>query len=358
MMQELNNITVNSLPVKTWNFLRMNESKVEHIEVDKSAVVSMNREDFKGDIEFYSNVDNSKLADFSEVTTGIGNSLEDIDADNELIVIKDNIKADKPLIIKYKYNDNTKCANRLFFVSNQNSSLNVIVLFEAENSTAGVSVHEIKSIVKENANLNIYTANLLADGYVTLHNCGARCADNATFSLVQVITGSEKTYYGGYTKLEGKNSSFLSDIAYYANKEQILDMNYVAKHTGRKTNCDMSATGVLDDDAKKIFRGTIDFVKGCSGAKGNEREDVLLLSDNNVNQTIPLILCDEEDVEGNHGATIGKIDDEVIFYLGSRGISRKEAERMMAKARIKAVCDKFPSDEIREQITTYMEGRI
>lgn len=357
-MQELNNITVNSLPVKTWNFLRMNESKVEHIEVNDSAIVTINRDDFNGNIEFHTNVDNSNLAEFKNVTTGSGDAFEALNANNEVVIINENVKADKPLIIKYRYNGNTKCANRLFFVSNSNSKLDVIVVFESDEDANGVSVHEIKAILKENANLNIYTANLLSDGYVTLHNNGAVCDDNAVYSLVQVITGSEKTYYGGYTKLTGKNSSFVSDIAYYANKEQILDMNYVAKHTGKKSNCDMTATGVLDDNAKKIFRGTIDFVKGCKGAKGNEREDVLLLSDNNVNQTIPLILCDEEDVEGNHGATIGKIDDEIIFYLGSRGISRKEAERMMAKARIKAVCDKFPSDEIKEQITTYMEGRI
>lgn len=46
---------------------------------------------------------------------------------------------------------------------------------------------------------------------------------------------------------------------------------------------------------------------------GNEKEDVLLLDDTIVNQTIPLILCNEEDVEGNHGATIGKLDEERCF---------------------------------------------
>ena len=70
----------------------------------------------------------------------------------------------------------------------------------------------------------------------------------------------------------------------------------------------------------KLFRGSIDFVKGCAGSVGNEKEDVLLLGDDVVNQTIPLILCAEEDVEGNHGASIGELDEKTLFYLMSRGI--------------------------------------
>lgn len=59
----------------------------------------------------------------------------------------------------------------------------------------------------------------------------------------------------------------------------------------------MNADGILDDQAFKLFRGTIDFKNGSSGSKGDEKEDVLLMGDNVVNQTIPLILCAEEDVE-------------------------------------------------------------
>ena len=59
------------------------------------------------------------------------------------------------------------------------------------------------------------------------------------------------------------------------------------------------------------------------GAKGDEKEDVLLVGDNMVNQTIPLILCAEEDVEGNHGASIGKLDENMLFYAATRGIPRR-----------------------------------
>ena len=72
--------------------------------------------------------------------------------------------------------------------------------------------------------------------------------------------------------------------------------------------------------AHKVFRGSIDFKRGASGAKGTESEQVLLLGDDVINQTIPLILCAEEDVEGNHGAAIGELDEELslIHILTSK----------------------------------------
>ena len=69
----------------------------------------------------------------------------------------------------------------------------------------------------------------------------------------------------------------------------------------------MTANGVLRDHAKEAVSRYHDFKKGAKGAKGDELEDVLLLDDGVQNQTIPLILCAEEDVEGNHGASIGSL---------------------------------------------------
>lgn len=73
--------------------------------------------------------------------------------------------------------------------------------------------------------------------------------------------------------------------------------------------------GALRDGAKKIFRGTIDFKTGASDSVGNELENVLMLGDDVENKTVPVILCSEENVVGNHGATIGELDEDTMFYL-------------------------------------------
>ena len=70
----------------------------------------------------------------------------------------------------------------------------------------------------------------------------------------------------------------------------------------------------------------------------------------------PLILCAEEDVEGNHGATIGKLDEDLVFYLESRGMALAEIYRMMAKARINAVLRFVPDEKTKADVASYLES--
>ena len=76
---------------------------------------------------------------------------------------------------------------------------------------------------------------------------------------------------------------------------------------------------------------------------------VLLLGDDVVNKTIPLILCAEENVEGNHGATIGALDDDTLFYFASRGMDEKTAERVMTRAKRERICRRIPDAQSREE---------
>ena len=78
-------------------------------------------------------------------------------------------------------------------------------------------------------------------------------------------------------------------------------------------------------------------------------------NDGAVNQTIPLILCAEEDVQGSHGATIGRLDDELLFYLCSRGMSREKAAQVMTRAKLDKVCRKIGDEAARRLAWDYLE---
>ena len=167
--------------------------------------------------------------------------------------------------------------------------------------------------------------------------------------------GGAETYAGCQADLAGKESTMNADVGYLGRDSQRFDMNYVANHRGEKSRSRILAGGVLRDQAFKLFRGTIDFKFGAAGAEGEEKEDVLLLGDDVINQTIPLILCAEEDVQGNHGATIGRLDDELLFYLCSRGMSPEAASEMITRARLDAVCRKIGDEAAEQMVQDYLE---
>lgn len=173
--------------------------------------------------------------------------------------------------------------------------------------------------------------------------------EEADMDMIQILPGRGDVYSGCITKLEGKNSRCTYDVAYLACADQKCDMNYVAQHIGKETVCDIDARGVLKEGAFKTLRATIDFKSGTAGSKGKENERVLLLGENIVNQSIPLILCTEEDVEGAHGSQIGGLADDILLYFGSRGIDRSTAEKMISFGNFERLINRIKDEDIKKR---------
>ena len=95
----------------------------------------------------------------------------------------------------------------------------------------------------------------------------------------------------------------------------------------------------------------------AKGAQGNEAETVLVLGDDVVNKTLPTILCDEDDVAGNHGATIGSVSPEQLAFLASRGLSRTDAEQLFVRALYEDALMHAPCPEARAVVENDTKGQ-
>ena len=130
------------------------------------------------------------------------------------------------------------------------------------------------------------------------------------------------------------------------------------RHRGKKTISNIIANGVLAGTAQKTLRGTIDLVHGCKGSEGTERETVLIASKGVDNKTVPTILCDEDDVAGNHGATIGHVRPDQLFYLMCRGVSEADAEALFLRAKFEDAALTAPSERVRRAVCRLAERAI
>ena len=135
-------------------------------------------------------------------------------------------------------------------------------------------------------------------------------------------------------------------------------MNYIAELRGKKSNIDIEVQGALKDTAKKHFKGTIDFKKGCKKATGNENEACMLLSDTAKSIALPMLLCSEEDVEGNHSSSAGKIGEKELFYIMSRGFELKEAMKLMVRAKFNKILANIKNVELVEEILNEIDKRL
>jgi hypothetical protein len=135
-------------------------------------------------------------------------------------------------------------------------------------------------------------------------------------------------------------------------------LNYIAELRGEKANIDIEVQGALSGTAKKHFKGTIDFKKGCKKSIGNENEACMLLSDTAKSLALPMLLCSEEDVEGNHSSSSGKADEKELFYIMTRGFSKKEAMKLLVRARFNKLLESISDDALRNEISFEIDKRL
>ena len=260
---------------------------------------------------------------------------------------------EEPLILTFDFDKPSAAAQIIY--AKENTKGTIILIYKGNGPA---SILQTKVYAESYANIHLIKAQLLDSGALHFDDTQVFCEENASVKFTQIELGASHVNSGLHVNLSGYQSSFDSKVAYLCQNDQILDMNHIVYHYGKKSECNMQVDGTLKDNAQKAYRGTIDLKKGCCGAKGHEMEETLLLSPKTVNKSLPVILCDEEDVEGEHGATIGRLSSDILFYMQSRGISEKEAEVLLSRAKIQAAVDLIPDEQVKEQIGTFLEKLI
>ena len=158
--------------------------------------------------------------------------------------------------------------------------------------------------------------------------------------------------------LRGDDSSADFEAVYFGDGKRKLDFNYVIRQRGKRTQATMNVRGALTDKSDKIFRGTLDFQRGAKNSTGRELEEVIILSSGTRNRSVPLMLAAEDEVDGHHAVSVGRLDEEKIFYLMSRGLDKSEAERLIVEAAFNPVMEKISDETLREELSKNLQRRL
>ncbi|MBR5933272.1 MAG: SufD family Fe-S cluster assembly protein [Treponema sp.] len=348
---------INNIPSLTWNWLKMNSSELKvNSELKEKSHFSISKiphgVTFVEDAEKY-------MMSIAPVETGTGKEISAILFDNEIIpsalIVDEKTKVEEPVICDFSCKDKHYSYSSQIIYAKKDSEITVIMNFSSETKAHGLNIVQTKLYAEKNAKIHLITTQTLGKEFIHVNDIGTLGEENSKIEVSQIELGSKKAYVGVHSLLKEYQSKFVSNTAYYCRDDQELDMNYVVKHTGRKTDCNMKVAGTLNGNSKKTYRGTIDFKNGCQGATGDEQEETLLLSPSVVNNSIPVILCDEEDVAGEHGATIGRMSEDILFYMKSRGINKESAQRVLCQAKINRVASKIPDENTKKMISKYMD---
>ncbi|KAF1854865.1 hypothetical protein Lal_00007224, partial [Lupinus albus] len=199
---------------------------------------------------------------------------------------------------------------------------------------------------------------LLAGDADHIDAVGSAAGEQSVIDCTLIELGAQQVISNCQTRLAGTGSTGNINSIYFGDKRRQIDIHYQLTYQARETVGEIKARGALLDQSRKTFRGTLDFMRGARGAKGKEEEYAVLLSPEVRNQSIPLMLCAEDAVEGQHAASAGKVDENKLFYLMSRGLSETEAKKLVIEAAFQPILAEVPLAALQQEISDYVQGRL
>ena len=372
----MDNLKLNETPVRTAKNFRINNIKLENIEVPEVIPLFENvtiiGDTSKMDIE--QNADNTNIdlvyglsEEFTnQVQYGANQKIKlNINSNqNEEVMPKlcecSDIKEKKTEAeIDFNFdNENSVLIDNIEIIANENTKSTVIIKYTSNKENECYHNGIIKAKAEKNAELNIVLVNLMnikSNNFLAIEN---DFGENAKINYTIVDFGGKHSITNYYSNLQGDNCDNQLNTIYLGKENQVFDLNYIGDLRGKKSNIDIEVQGALKDTSKKHFKGTIDFKKGCKKATGNENEACMLLSDTAKSIALPMLLCSEEEVEGNHSSSAGKIGEKELFYIMSRGFELKEAMKLMVRARFNQILEKIENEELREEILQEIDKRL
>ena len=193
--------------------------------------------------------------------------------------------------------------------------------------------------------------NLLSKDSTSLISFENSIDESSDININFIDLGGKVRLSNYYSVLERNSNNSFNNL-YIGRDSDRIDMNYYMVNIGEKSNSNIEIAGALFDQSNKSFKGTIDFLEGSKNAIGYENENCLLFSDTSISKSLPMLLCHEEDVSGTHSVSTGKVDEDKLFYLTSKGIDEEEAKRLIMLGNFNKVLERVDN---KEEIINYIK---
>ena len=205
-------------------------------------------------------------------------------------------------------------------------------------------------------------------GYVAVQKWGrnvwhfsdqrAELQKDSTLRLFNVTLGGKFSKTRVEASLVGEGSNAELKAIYFASGEQFFDFHTLQDHRVGNTRSDLLFKGALQDVSRTVYAGLIKIEKHAARSDAYQANRNLVLSDKAKATSIPMLEIDNNDVRCTHGATVGPVDPEHLFYLRSRGIPEPTAKRMLIQGFFGDVLDRIPFEHARRLVEAELEARI
>ncbi len=237
----------------------------------------------------------------------------------------------------------------------------VTYVHESASPTENVdSLHAglVEIILEQNAHLRFVELQSWGQHVWNFSHERVRVGRDATVDWIFGAVGSRLTKNFSELDLVGEGATGRMSGFYFTNDHQHLDHDTQQNHLAPHTTSDLLFKGALKGKSRSVWQGMIYVAPGAQKTDGYQANRNLVLSDQARADSIPGLEICADDVRCTHGATVGKLEEEPLFYLRSRGIPRPEAEKLLVEGFFDPIMQRIPFEGVRERFQKAIEEKL
>jgi Fe-S cluster assembly protein SufD len=274
-----------------------------------------------------------------------------------LVVVPKGLELEKPLYVRIEATGQTFW--RLVVVAEEGARASLIEEYASPSPGAEAYSNAVTELfVEQAAKLEYVSLQNLSQETWHFASHHARVERDAELDWVAAGFGSKKGKTRIQNDLSGRGATSRVTGAYFADGKQHLDYDTFQEHIAPDCESDFAFKGALRDNATAVWRGMIRVEPEAQKTNAYQECRNLMLSPTTHAVPIPGLEILANDVRCTHGATVGRVDREDLFYLMSRGLGRPEAERLIVRGFFQDVLDRIELEPVRDAVTAALEARI
>ena len=285
-----------------------------------------------------------------------------------VVEVSNGAVVDRPIIVDIQTTQaGTVSFPHLIVVMGVNAEASFIVSMRSPDGQRTVVVPQIELSVADGARLNLVSSQDWGNETTAVMHQRMTLGRDSTGRLGEIGLGAQMGRLDLDIDLVGNGSSSELVGLYFGDGEQVFDYRVVVNHHGKNTRSDVFLKGAVEDEAESVFTGLLKIWPDATRTSTFETNRNLVLSDGAKAHSVPNleILCD--DVVCGHGSTVGPLEEEHMYYLMSRGLSRERAQRVLIRGFFDEMIQRMPvsglEDQVRAAVTdkfvsAQAEGRV
>lgn len=243
---------------------------------------------------------------------------------------------------------------RIVIAVDDGGEASVVVHLRSRHEDDLIVVPQIAAALGANARLAVTLVQNWGYATRSMGNANAAVGRDSTLRFAEVGVGAKLARLHLDVRLPGRGSTADVVGAYFGEEEQTLDYRYFMKHIGTNTRSDMFLKGAVEDDARSVFTGMIRIEETGQKTEAFQTNRNLILSDGASAQSVPNLEILANDVKCGHGSTVGPLDDGQRYYLMSRGLGAKRADRLQVHGFFEEALVKLPQPELADPLREWI----